>query len=476
MSVTLTGTGGLFTRLGRLAYGVKSANLYLGATDISAGGLKAVGVTTTDVLAQFASALQYVPDGINSSRDSARQSLSNWKSDLRAIAAKTVIEQVHADATLVSKDIETALRELIRQMIGSGTAYAADNDVDASTVSASVSAVSTNTGTGACVCSVVRPDGGNNELVFGEVFEVAVTTAAGQGGTARSETCSVKGEVAVSDSLAFDWPGGSGASTSLTVVDATIDGSTNMLYNSDFQSYTTTDTPDYWAILVGAATTDILKESSTVYRSGTNCLRFKGDGVTLPSIAQSFAQTVAVGSGGTSATLKPDTVYAVNCWARKSASAAAGVLNVRLLDSSNAQTTDDASTNNSITVAVGSLSSASWTAFNGFFRTPKAVTSATAYKLNVRTSTAITSGESIYVADLAMAECPTPIYANGPYAAVFAGATNFIQGDKFNVTVSQNRAGEIQEWFDRFFGMRQLGLILPSDTGGSETIVDTLVA
>lgn len=479
MSVTLTGTGGLFTRLGVIFYALKSSNTYSAAsTDISAGGLKALGVSQTNILAQFASTLQFVPDGITVQVDSARSSLSSWKSYLKQLAETTLIEQVHADATLPSKTTQYAIKELIRQMAGAGTVFSPDNDVDASTVSASVSALSTNTGNGVVLCSVLRPDGRSNELVFVEVIEVEITAGAGAGATARSEPASVIGEVATSDALNYLWPTGSGGSTSLTVSDATLDGTTgNMLYNGDFNAFTTTNQPDYWgSALVGAYGTDILEESSTVYRSGTKCLEFIGTGgAPLSSIAQSFAQSsVAVGTSGTTTTLKPNTLYAVNCFIRKSASLAAGNIQIRLLNSSNAVVADDAGNDNTLSIAHGTITT-SFASFGGFFRTPKDVTPTTAHKINVRVSTALTSGESVYIADLCMVEA-VPAYTGGPYLAAFAGSTAFITGDKINVSISNNYAGEFQQWFDRIFGMKALALQLPSDTAGTETIVDTLIA
>ena len=477
MSMTLTGTGGLFTRLGRIFFAIESANLYVGNTDISAGGLKTVGISTTDVLAQFLSTLQSVPDGITSVSDGTRFTLAQWKSYLRSLAEKTVVEMAHADVTLVSKDIETALQELIVQMAGAGTIYNADNDVDAPTVSATVAALASNTGTASVAASVVRPDGRSNELVFPENLEIVCASGEGQGATARSETCSLRGERSASDSLSYDWPGGSGTSSTLAAIDSSLDGSGNMLYNSDFESFTTTNQPDYWGTpLVGTGGTDIFEEGTVVLRTG-KALKLTGTGGgPLSSIAQSFAQaSVAVGTSGNPSTLKPTTVYAVNFWARKSAGVAAGVIQCRLLDSSNVQTTDDAGTNNSFTVAHGALSSSVWTAVQGFFRTGKTVTPTTAYKLNVRLSTALTNGESFYIDDLAMVEA-TLAYTGGPFVAIFAGATNLIANDKFTVAIANNRAGSFQEWFDRCFNMKSLALQLPSDTGGAETIVDSLIS
>jgi len=478
LAVTLTGTGGLFTRIGRIAFAIKSANLYLGNTDLSAGGLKAAGVSTTDILAQFASALQNVPDGITQQRDALRQTLAGWKSQLQFYARSTVIEQVHADANLTEKSIGAAIKELIRQMIGGGTLYAADNDVDASVVSGSSAAVATNTGTGGLAISVVRPDGRTNDLLLAEVMEAICVSDSQLAGstTARREVFTVRGETAVSDQLGWDWPAGSGVAATITATDSDQDASGNLLYGSHFDDFTTANQPDYWgAALVGAYGTDILEEASTVNRAG-KALEFIGTGgAPLSSIAQVFdADSVAVADSGTTTELEPNTVYCWGAWIRKSASLATGEIQVRLIDGSNATVNDDAGTANATTIANGTLTT-SFALYTGFFRTPKVLPST--IKFNVRVSTALTSGESVFIDDLAFCEA-VDLYGtgNGPWAAIFPGATNFILNDQFNVTIANDRGGEIQEWFERLFGMRSLGLQLPNDSGGTESIADSLIA
>ncbi len=479
MAVTLTGTGGLFTRLGVIFAGIRDANVFLAATDISAGGLRAIGVRANNIAAQYASTLQFIIADLYPDRDAVRSALDAWKGQMVALAEQTLIEQVYADNPLNGKTVLEAMHELIRQLIGSGSIFNADNDVDASTVSAAVAVVTgiTNTGNGALTSSVIRPDGRNNEHVLAEVIEMRVTGDANSGATARAEPAVLRGEMASADVLAFDDTLGSGCNVTLTAVDATLNNSGgNVLYNSSFGTFTTANTPDYWgAAIVGVYGTDIKEEGTTVYRTGSKCLRFVGDGATLSSIAQNFGvSSPAVGTTGTSYVLKASTVYAVNFFARDSgAGAVAGAVQIRLLDSTNTVINDDAATANTITVTVATLTAA-FASYTGYIRTPKTIVPGTTYKLGVRVSTAITNTESIYFADLAMCEA-TLLYTGGPYAALFAGSTNFLIGDAFNLTIANNEAGDFQEYFQRAFDMRSLGLQLPSDVAAGETIVDTLI-
>lgn len=469
MAITLTGTGGLFVRLGAIFKAIDSVADFLGTGDLSAGGLLSVGVQATNILTEFASNEQFVVDSLFSQRDAVRDAPATYMSYLRGLAETTIIEQAHRDVTLVSKDIDTALREVITQM-ANGNIYSPANDVDASTVSGSFGSVaglfgSAGVGTGAGVVSVLRPDGRANEHVYAEVLDLVCDVDGQSGGTARSESFTVKGEPA-KDALAFDWPGGSGSSTTLTVVDADIDAGTNLLTNGNFEDQTS-NLPDNWALLVGTAGTTLLTETTTVNRTGKS-VEFVGDGGgTLTSIAQTFDSAT-----GTTAELKPNTVYQWCIFIRKSAGLAAGSMNIRLLDSSNTVISDDAATANSATLAHGSITT-SFAAWTGTFVTPKDLP--TTVKVGIRVSVALTSGESVFVDDFTFTEA-TQLYTGGPYVSLHAGATDFIAGDKFALTVANNYAGEFQQFFQRCFDMLSLGLQLPSDTGGTETIADSLIA
>lgn len=480
MTVTLLTTGGLFTRLGVFASGINSANKFLASGDIDAGGLDSVGVLLdTKARAQFASALQYVletPQSLYATREAVRSALDTYKQSLRTFAEQTLIEQVHADVTLVDKSVTGAIKELIVQMKGSGSLYNADNDVDASVASAVVSANSGNTGTGKLVVSVVRPDGRNHELCLAETLEAICQTDGQVSGTAGSETFLLRGEPAITDSLAHNWPGGSAASVNLTSIDATLDNSGNLLTNSCFDIFNVNsgnaNLPDNWVLgSAGTLGTDIFAEASVIYGTTGKALKFTGTGSNpLSEISQTFDD-----AGGTLATLVPNGVYAVNFFAKDSgAGLTAGVVAVSLVDGSGTVINDDAGTANTVSFAY-SDTTGTYAAFNGYFRLPKVLPSI--IKLRIKVTTALTSGESVYIDHLALAAA-TDIYGqgNGPYACLFSGSTNWIVDDKITVAVSNTRTGGMQEWFNRLFDMRALGLQLPSDTGGAETIADTLIS
>jgi hypothetical protein len=55
------------------------------------------------------------------------------------------------------------------------------------------------------------------------------------------------------------------------------------------------------------------------------------------------------------------------------------------------------------------------------------------------------------------------------------GATKFAYGDFFTSQVTNNREGEFETEFDRFFNMSMTGYSLPANYGGSESISDALI-
>ena len=168
--------------------------------------------------------------------------------------------------------------------------------------------------------------------------------------------------------------------------------------------------------------------------------------------------------------LKPKTVYAFNGWFKADVVPAAGVLTIDLYDGG-AIINDYMSVANSFTISCPGLTT-SYVVRNGFFRTGEAVP-AVVY-LRIRISTAVSTGTSIFFDHVALAAA-TEIYPGGPFAAAFSGAVDWADADAYDLTMTNGREGKLQEHFSRAFRMRSLGLLLPSDTGGTETIPDTVV-
>jgi len=458
VAILLSGTGGLYTRLGRILGAVSNANGYLStAAPSPASAWGASGPTindladqTNNIEAQFQSSNQQIIDLLYTNRDSVRSALTSWKSYLRGMAQQTLITMANDDVKLSSLTVTPALQLLISQMTTNG------NFVTSPTVSASAAAGGSNAGDGVMAVSILTVKGKNEQYFFNETLTATCTSDSQQSsGLLGHEPFSCLGVVPQSDPLAFNWPLGSGSSAGLTAVNPTT--SANLLTNSNFESWTVSNTPDSWTIVVGAAGTDIFRESTVIY-TGSFALRYTGTGgAPLTEIYESV-------------TLRPSTVYQGCVWLRKSAGLAAGVLQ---MDLHNGTTTinDDAATANSKTQTLSALSSSAFTAVSFTFVTPATLPAITRFR--IKATTALTSGESVYIDQLSFVPAAS-LYQGGPWGTVFSGATKFLIADTFSITASNDYAGKWQLNFEKIFSMRSLGLQLPYT--GSSLLADSLIA
>ena len=339
------------------------------------------------------------------------------------------------------------------------------------TVTATASAF-TGTGDGIMVVSVLRPqDGLTQELAFAESIQILCTADSYTGGaTAGSERFVASGEGLQSDIFAFDWPNGSGSSSSLTAINGNSDVSNgNLLTNSGFTDWTS-NVPDNWTLEVGTAGTNILQESTIVYDAGSS-LEIVGDGSNLTTLSQTFSS-----STGTTAIMDELTQYAINLFIRRDGVApAAGVLTVEVVNAANnVAITDEAGTAASFTIDLTALST-SFASYTGTFRTSAVLP--TSVKIRLRLSTALTTGRSVFVDRMALGQMVRQ-YSGGPYIAIFSGATNFVQADYGDVDVTNARGGAgslstFQTLCDQLWNMRQNELLLPSSS--SPTLSDNLI-
>lgn len=131
---------------------------------------------------------------------------------------------------------------------------------------------------------------------------------------------------------------------------------------------------------------------------------------------------------------------------------------------------DDAGNDASLTIDLATLSTDShqskWFAFAVARDTVQPV------YLRVRLTDPPDAGIRIYLDEIAIA-AGTQLYAGGPYVAAFAGVLPAVVGDQWNLTITNNRAGLLQTWFDRVFGMAEKGFLLA--TQGTTLIPDSLV-
>ena len=206
--------------------------------------------------------------------------------------------------------------------------------------------------------------------------------------------------------------------------------------------------------------------TSQVY-SGGKALWLLSDGATLTTINQQLTGLTAA------------TAYGVSLWALCDVVPGAGVITIDLVDGIGGTViNDDQAVANSITFNASALSTTTWkhlTALSSgecVFRTPTIMPDLVF--IRVRISTAVTNTRSVFIDRMSLAPL-SMLYPGGPLVAAFSGATEHRNKDTFAIAVTNDRAGALQEWCNRNWGLANLGLLLPSNTAAAETIPDSVI-
>lgn len=439
MAVTLTGTEGLFTRLGHLFKTANDLDTFRGATSETRAELIDDDFDDSDHL---------VIDTLFTSLDTFRDDCNGWLTALAAIATNTLLTQVDRDAALIDLTLAEALGELVRQM------KAASASINRATTSATPAYGASNSGDSVVICSLTDGTGTPLDAVFAETIRLRC-----DGGDEFAEqwTYTADGSVEVTD---HRWPRGSGATGTLSTLEPGTLTAPSLL-DGGFESWTDANTPDEWTATVGTGGTDFIRDTDALV--GTYCLKLVSDGATATSLYQVTD-------------LEPNTVYAVSCWAKKSANDASGVISIRLTDSAGTVLADDAGTDNEITatLASGGDIATTYTNVSGFFRTPRKVSNTDRFQIVWDTLPAAAVTLKI---DSVVLEPATQAYPGGPFFAVLAGGTAPGLDDSCVLTIANDLGKDsFARSMDRFFSTRDLGITIPSIGGGSETISDSLIA
>ena len=112
MAVTIAGTNGLFTRLGKLFFIAEKVEAHQGT------GANSLADEIEDTVDTFSSADMHMVSNFTG-RDailSHQKNAANIYNDIKGIAQRSVIEMVNDDTTLNQKTLRHALVELIDQM------------------------------------------------------------------------------------------------------------------------------------------------------------------------------------------------------------------------------------------------------------------------------------------------------------------------------------------------------------------------
>ena len=458
MAVSLTGTGGLFTRLGRIGRILDLVNVQQSPQIVS----------DVDLLADEYNEDRDIIEPVQQQLASHQSSLLSLVSFLRSKAQSTLIEMVNDDNPQPDKSLATALIELIRQIEASG------DSVEETTCAAATVADAGNNANANVVVSLYSNRGKSLQNVFAEDVVLTAITDAQEGGgaTAGQESLTARGEFTEASKLDFDWPRGSGCYAGLTAIDAEEDNAGgNLLTNSSFNGYTTTDSDQLSNWVYGVGEGQLGADDATGQCVSSQALLWEGDGATLTQISQEFGNSTS----GTAAELTPLTQYAFNLFLGIDSGTVptSGEMTIELWDADNDQVLADEEGNaNAYTIDLTTLTT-DCEAVGATFRTPRVLPDT--IKIRLRLSEALPSGTTLVIDHLAMGAM-TELYAHGPSIAVFSANAAIIREDRWTMTFSNDREGRWQTFCERMFDMNSLRLQLPVPvTTTAPTIPETLL-
>mgnify|MGYP003134035314 CR=1 FL=1 len=453
----------LFTRLGRLFKHAEAVR------DFQA----ALNTQHTSTVGQYSgAALEYIGN-VSRHLESRKVAAQQTSNDLLDAAIRTLIETADANFTLVTKDTEGAIREVIKQMVG-------DSDsVNANTITiGSASAGGSNVGNGTFLVSAVAPivdrygnRPGNLQLqnVKTETITARCTDDSTQRGIdEQNERFLVFGQRAV-NRFDEDWPAGSGKRVVVNAVSSKTDGgrrpTQNVTTNGDMEDFTS-NKPDHWTLESGTAGNHVFAAGSGF--NGSNALKLVGDGSTTIRLYQRLRLT-----SETLGQINPDRPYSISFAVKYATAAPSASIRVSVEDASGNRLNSGIATREmSETVTSGSVTTSYVVHTNTCF-SPTNIPKGS--RIVVETTAALANTSQVFIDDICVAEMRR-LGPGSPAVQLIPGSTAFRLGDEITRTVSNNLDGVMAKEFDRFFDMEGRGLALPANTGGSETVPDSRYA
>lgn len=305
-------------------------------------------------------------------------------------------------------------------------------------------------------------------------YEVQTITVTGtpSAGTYRISWANAAGKVQVTTPLAYDADGTAvqdalNALVGLEEVEVVTTG-TSPLYTHTITFTGTAGNVAQFTIVnntTGGTYTPGTTSAGSANAFTGKAVEFDSDGSQLTTLNQAVS-------------LSPLTRYAFSIRMLADVVPAAGVITFDLVDGiGGTVVADEAGTNISSTVTCSGLTT-SFAVRSMTFTTPQTMPPITYWR--IRISTGVSSGTSIYL-DHACLTAMTELYAGGPCVAIFGGnilpeaKNGTSDGDYLTLTIANDYAGEFQAYFERNFQMAAKRLRLPSDSGGTETINDSLI-
>jgi len=461
MAVTLVGTNGLFTRLGKLFDLAKKVRTHqaLILTEI------------TDIMGQYSAADTYMAGFLSSNRLQYVSDAGMIVTDIRTAIQNTLIEMVYADSlssttdVVIDKSATNCLSYLCRQMKASAST------VQKTTITITQATGGSNNGNGAFVVletpsQILYPSLTQWPNIRTETTVVKCVQDSQNGAVpSGSEIFQVWGQPSYSN-LDYRFPAGTGMVGTLTSVSSQQSAGpryANVLTNGSFENWTGNQ-PENWSVTGGTIGTNI---ASTSPMLGTYALSMIGDGATTIKFEQGL-KALASTQGG----ITPDRPHVLGMWIKQNGSVSTGGdLSISLKDSTG-------SILNGGTfyakVVSNTVSSSAWTFLKVAQMTPRVLSAISDAKVVVEMSASLNAKGVMYIDEVVLAEMKQ-LQAGGPAYAVVSGPTRWAVNDELYAKFTNNLEGEIQTEMDRFFQMYEAGLAFPA-TSGAPTVANGLIS
>lgn len=428
MTVDLDSGNGLFDRLGKLIKLIEQVN-----TNIGGAAAADIPVLTNDLSDKFGTGSSnnelVAIEGLQTGLIDHQAAAGGYKETLRDIATEILLTMVHDDNPLPDRDVDNAMLELIRQMdTGSET-------VNASAVGSSIVYDGSNDGDGIVLVTEKDEKGRDLERLVAEDIRIRFTSPT---------ACSIDAQESSEDTLDHDFPTGSGTSATYNTLDASTAGT---LSNQGFEDWSGT-IPDNWTVASGP----VVKEVTQI-RSGTASCEITN--ATTPTLTQSI-----LGITGRKS-------YVLHIAVKAEAALTTGNITIAIKDAGGV-ITDEEGNNLSYSISQSSIVHTAWTSFVFAVHLPDPL-SATQLDFEIDIDT--TFDQLIYLDDVIFGQEVNYLGDGAPGVDVIDGPNAWGTDDKIDVTTT-NTLGEFQSWFNRLFDTT---LLLPSNSAGGETILDSLI-
>ena len=486
MAITYTGTNGFFTRIGKLFKIVDVADTFKTTLKEEIEDLYGEYVATTggDAHAHPSGPVDsWQISSIAGAKDQIGSSMFSGLDALDQEAANNILIGTIRDGLgRTVSNTQDAFLLLRDDMVKHGSAYyVASSDVSAG----SLATDSDNVGDGTVLWSTNRPvveaGGASQEYqtIRAESLRFNCTADFTTGGTPGLESFNVIGEESFPRTNK-KWPAGSGTKTVIGCTSAgpgktkQANHSRNLLANSNFDTWSSSSALHLWTISSGggnnlahtaggeggALAVDVTRSTTTFGSRGSYTLQFNGNNSHKHVVTQKINN-----AEGTYQKLHANCSYIWACRIKAhTTTITSGVFKIGLHNAASS-----ALSGTSITKDFSSSNqNSSWTLLTGVIDIGESLLVSDT-RARIEFTTALQAGRSLLIDELVLFK-PTELYSGGPQVGIVRGATDFRNNDRFDLTFTNDYAGKINKFFDKFYGTNNFPASLP--TAGSTSLTD----